>query len=77
MSDCLLLLTSLSVSAVGFVFTVEQVKIQCDSGGQVYNLGDYSIGHCEGKISYEHVSSFVKKQPSSNFKVCHPRCVCN
>jgi hypothetical protein len=34
----LLLLASLSVSAVGFVFTIEQVKIQGDSGGQIYNL---------------------------------------
>ena len=52
MSDCLLLLASLSVSAVGFVFTTEQVKIQCDSGGQVYNLGGDSVGHCERKKVY-------------------------
>lgn len=38
MSDSLLLLASLSVSAVGFVFTIEQVKIQGDSEGHINNL---------------------------------------
>jgi hypothetical protein len=68
--DCLLLHASLSVFAVGFVFTTEQVKIQGDSGGRMYNLGGGSVGRCEGKNSYEHVSSaeFLPRWSCLNLK---------